>query len=87
MAGSITGQVLNQRDGQPIAGASLTLSGDGSASGSSGNDGKFAFDNLGAGSYELLVQKDGFEDGNYGPLVVIDDVATNLPLALQPKNI
>jgi len=85
MAGSLTGQVLNQRDGQPIAGATCTL--DGSQNTTSGSDGKFAFDNLTAYNYELTVSYTGFENGIYGPLVVIDGIATDITVALQPKDI
>lgn len=87
MAASITGQVLNQRDGQPIADANLQLSGAASGSTTSGSHGMFEFLNLGEGNYDLVVTKVGFEDGNYGPLVLLDDMNLNLPLALQPKNI
>ena len=83
--GSITGQVLNQRDGQPIAGASLKLTGEGvDKNTSSGDDGHYQFDGLAQGSYELLVQKEGFENGIYGPLAVFEDNPTHIVVALQP---
>ena len=87
MAASITGQVLNQRDGQPIEGANVQLAGGSDQSTSSGPEGHFAFHDLAEGNYDLLVTKVGFEDGNYGPLVLLDDTTLHLPLALQPKNI
>ncbi len=88
MAGSISGTVHNQRDSQPIAGASLKLTGEGvDNTGSSGNDGSFSFANLAEGSYDLLVKQAGFDDGNYGPLVVINDVDTQIQLALQPSDV
>ena len=86
MAGSITGNVLNQRDAQPIAAASLQLSGLAEQSVSSGPDGSFAFINLAEGSYDLIVTKDGFEDNSYGPLPVIDGAPLDINLALQPKS-
>ena len=85
MAGSITGNVVNQRTSQPIADASLKLSGSGDQSVSSGPDGRFALINLAEGNYDLLVTKDGFEDGAYGPLIVLDDLPLDINLALQPK--
>ena len=88
MSGSIEGQVLNQRDGQPIAGASLKLAGDGvEKQESSGNNGNYAFADLATGQYELTVTKEGFEDGIYGPLVVVDGTPTQIVVALQPKNL
>ena len=86
--GSITGQVLDQRNGQPIGGASLHLTGEGiDKSGSSGDDGMFQFDSLAPGNYELTITMTGYENGLYGPLVVIENVATNIIAALQPSNI
>lgn len=86
MSGSIEGQVLNQRDGQPIAGASLTATGERTEKQASSNDkGDFKLADLGAGSYELVARKEGFEDGIYGPLVVFDGMPTKLVIALQPK--
>ncbi len=87
MAGSLTGLVTNQQDGQPLAGASLNLSGTATEQTASGSDGSFAFESLAAGSYELVVQLEGFEPGIYGPLVVIDGMPTDLNLALPPKDL
>ena len=88
MSGSIAGEVLNQADGQPLAAAHFQLTGEGvEKEGSSLPDGTFAFPDLAAGSYEMTVSKEGFEDGIYGPLVVIDGVPTQLVIALQPKDL
>ena len=62
--GWIEGQVINQRDGQPIEGAKIALSGgDVSQEGSSGSDGFFKFENLAAGEYEMVINKAGYEEG------------------------
>ena len=85
--GSIEGKVLNQQDGKPIAGASLHLTGEGvTEESSTGADGAYAFDGLAPGHYELLVRKEGFEDGVYGPLVVMAGHPTNVDVALQPRS-
>lgn len=87
MAGSIAGQVINQRDGQPIEGAALELRPRGGET-TSGRDGSYQYTGLAAGNdYELTIRKTGFEAGIYGPLVVIDGGTTKLIVALQPKNI
>ena len=85
--GNIAGNVINLRINQPIAGASLKLTGDGvDESTSSGPDGSFGFDTVPAGTgYDLSVQKEGFEDGLYGPLTVVADATLTLHLGLQPK--
>ncbi len=86
--GSIQGQVLNQRDNQPIAGASVQLTGEGvEKNATSGNDGRFQLDNLAPGSYELVIRKEGFNDGIYGPLVIFAGEPTIITVALQPKDI
>ena len=84
--GSITGQVLNQRNNLPIPDASLKLTGEGAPTNTSTDkEGHFQFDGLAAGSYDLLVQKEGFEDGLYGPLVVLEGNPTHIVVALEPK--
>lgn len=85
--GSIQGKVLNQENNQPIAGARLRLTGEGvTEEKSTGDDGAYDFNDLAPGEYELLVRKEGFEDGVYGPLVVVPDHPTKVSVALQPKS-
>lgn len=87
MAGSIMGEVLNQRDGQQVADAVLRLTPTGGEK-TSAIGGAFIFDGLPAGNdYELKASKEGFEEGIYGPLVVMDGVPTKLVVALQPKEV
>ena len=85
MSGSIEGEVLNLQDGQPLAGAELALAGAQSQTASSDAKGLFSFADLEAGSYELTASKTGFDDGVYGPLVVLDDNPTRIKIALEPK--
>ena len=85
MAGSISGKVFDQRNMQPIDGASIHLSGTADQSAASGGDGSFAFNNLTAGDYEMVVSKEGYENSTYGPLPVIDDAPFDLNLVLQVK--
>ena len=86
MAGSITGTVVNQLDGQQIEGAQCQCMPEGGETRTDGK-GNFAFSDLAAGyNYELVVRKEGFYDGIYGPLVVIDGHPTELALSLQPKD-
>ncbi len=88
MSGSIEGQVLNQKDGQPIEAVGLEATGEGTTKqAESGAKGEFRLADLAAGNYDLVARKTGFEDGLYGPLVVLDDMPTKLVIALQPKSL
>lgn len=93
MAGSIKGQVTNQRDGLPIHGASIELEGHGETwDAESDAHGKFAFEDLptpddGMGKFDAKISKQGFEDGIYGPIVVVHDNATEVHCALEPKGV
>lgn len=87
MPGTVEGQVLNQRDGEPLADANLQLMPEGGEQRTKA-DGTFNFSGIAAGdNYELTVTKKGFENGIYGPLTVMDAMPLNLALALQPSNI
>ena len=84
MARSITGNVLDQRTLQPIGDATLKATGPTNENTTSGPDGSFALINLNAGNYDLLVTKAGYQNGDYGPLVVLDNVPLDINLTLQP---
>lgn len=87
MSGSIEGQVVDQRNGQPLESATCVLTPSGGTKATDAK-GSFAYPDLQAGtSYELVVSKEGYDSGIYGPLVVVDGAVTKLPLALQPKMI
>ena len=83
--GSIGGIVVNQQDGSALDGVNLTLDA-GSETTTTGPNGEYSFSGLPAGKYELTAKKDGFEDGVYGPLVVVDG-ETKINVALQPAGI
>ncbi len=87
--GSIKGQVINQRDGLPIPDAGVQLTADNLEKDThSGNKGNFTFTDLAPGNkYALYIEKDGFYNGVYGPLVVVAGEATDLEVALQPATI
>lgn len=86
MSGSIQGTVINRLNNQPIAGANCRCQGEGvEREVDTGNDGKYDIGDLGAGEYEMVIHKDGFEDGIYGPLIVIDGHATEINAGLDPK--
>lgn len=86
--GSITGQVVDQRNGQPLADAAVRVTGDGGQHDTStGNDGKFQVAGLASGNYEMTITKEGYESGIYGPLVVLADVNTELTLTLPAQDL
>ena len=87
MNGTLQGTVLNQRDGQPLGNVKLDVTGDGQQqSSTTGDNGEFSF-SLPAGQYEMTARKEGFEEGNFGPLVVLENNPTNITVTLQPKDI
>jgi len=85
MSGTLEGQVLDQKNGQPIDGAEIAMTGESEVKTTTGEKGAFRFADLKEGSYELVASKAGFEDGLYGPLMVMPDGATKITVALQPK--
>ncbi len=84
--GAIAGKVMNQRDMRGIEGATILATEGGSdREVTSQAKGSFLIDNLSAGNYDLTVSKPDFLDGLYGPIVVLEDMTTELSLALEPK--
>ena len=64
--GGVTGTVVNRAGRVPVAGAAMTLSlgGEVVAEGQSGEDGKFLFEGLPNGIYDMSVQAPGFVPSN-----------------------
>ena len=64
--GGVKGTVVNRAGRVPVAHAVITLSQDGEAvaSGQSGEDGKFLFEGLLNGMYEMKVEAPGFVPSN-----------------------
>ena len=85
MAGSITGQVVDIRNNQPLENVQLQLTPSGG--GQTTNDaGQFSFEDVSAGSdYELTATAQGYDEAVYGPLTVVDDVSLSMVLALTPS--
>jgi len=67
--GQISGVVKNFSNGEPLAGASVTLS-PSSSTRSTGTDGTFAFAELSPGQYTVQVAKDGFQTNSVTVTVV-----------------
>ena len=86
MAGSISAQVIDITNSQPISGVSVALGGPKSEKTTTGDDGKFKFSDLPpANNYTLDVSHDGYRTEHYEDIVVIDNVDTNLGfLAMWP---
>jgi outer membrane receptor protein involved in Fe transport len=81
---SLSGRVQTP-DGQPVAGAQVTVDGAGRAATISGNDGRFAFPNLAAGLYALRVSKAGFAWLERDD-VLVGDANVSFDVALSPSS-
>lgn len=76
--GSITGQVLNKKDGQPVSRAAVTLTPSGRTV-KTDTTGRFRFDTIQAGKYTLKVVKETYRDeittaevvSNYGTVTIL----------------
>lgn len=76
--GSVSGHVLNKKDGQPLTKASVRLNPSGRTV-QTDTTGRFRFDTVLAGKYTLQAAKEGFRDelttveiaGNYGTTTII----------------
>lgn len=64
--GGVKGTVVNRSGRMPVQGAAVTLSlnGETVASGNAGTDGKFLFEGLENGIYQMTVKAEGFNDVN-----------------------
>ena len=62
--GGVKGTVVNRSGRMPVQGAAVTLSlnGETVASGNAGTDGKFLFEGLENGIYQMKVKAEGFND-------------------------
>lgn len=84
--GSITGQVLNKKDGQPISKAAITLSPSGRTV-KTDTTGRFRFDTIQVGKYTLKAAKEAYRDevataevaGSYGTVTILYMVNENPP--------
>ena len=62
--GTITGKISNELTGDPVAGATVSLSGLETKSETIGSDGLYRFENLITGTYTILVSHPGFEENS-----------------------
>lgn len=87
MAGTIAGTVVNVWNMEPIDGATVTAN-PGAHSTATGGDGSYSLsldENLSPG-YELIATTSGFEPFVAGGVVVVDDVPTEVKIALRPSD-
>ncbi len=81
--GTLSGSVINELDNQPISSASVELSGDRRESVQTSESGDFVFNDMIAGSYQLMVSVSGFavheEDIN-----INDGESASLQIKLKP---
>ncbi|MEZ0540195.1 carboxypeptidase regulatory-like domain-containing protein [Fibrella arboris] len=88
--GSVTGQIINKKDGKPINRAAIRLNPSGRTV-QSDTLGRFRFDTILAGKYTLQASKEAFRDeltsvevaGNYGTATILYLVSEN-PLPTEP---
>jgi len=83
--GRVAGAVLNGLTGQPVPGASVTLTGGAApATGTTDPDGLFRVA-LPAGTYQAAVSKDGFETQRVAGVEVADGATNDLSVVLMPE--
>lgn len=88
MIGFLQGTVLDQQNNTPLSGVQLQVKmSEGNASQTTGDNGEFTFELPVGDNYELTATKNGFEEGTYGPLSVLDNNPTVITIALQPTSI
>lgn len=73
--GKVQGAVMNEY-GQLLSGAALTLQGSGVNSSKQAMDGRYSFDTLQPGSYNLTVRKEGYIETTATVVVAEDDTLT-----------
>jgi len=83
--GSITGQVVNVNDGQPVRNASIVIEGANFAT-VSNFVGNFTVDNLKPGRYTLAVTHPDFQTEKRVDIEVVSGRTTSLVIALTPKD-
>ena len=85
--GSVSGQVINIRNNQPIDGATVKISGPTDGSATTDPNGNFKVSNLVPGNnYMMDISASGFESQHYEDIVVLAGIDTNLyKLPLEPQ--
>ncbi len=83
-SGTITGEVIHQETGDPIAGAQISVQGTNLGSLSNAN-GQFTIQNVSAGTYTLLAQFLGYAQARLENVTVQSGQATEVELALRPS--
>lgn len=77
--GGIKAQVIDIRNNQPIAGATVKLSVPDNQTTQTGSDGNFEFSNLPPGNnYYLDISASGYTPSHFEDIVVIENVMTDL---------
>ena len=84
--GSISATVIDIRNNQPLADATINLSGPKTETTKTGEDGKFKFSDLQpSNDYSMTASKSGYEMGKYQDIPVLDGIDTDLQnLSLYP---
>lgn len=82
-SGSITGIVNHSITNEPLEGVNVTLSPNGNSSFTTGTDGKFTFNDLAIGNYQVQAVKDGYETNSKSVTVSLDKVS-QADIAIKP---
>jgi subtilisin family serine protease len=83
--GALAGTVVDDSSGDPVAGATVAVSGPQSATATTDEDGRYRFDPLVVGTYQLSVAAAGFHAATIGDVVVEADQTTTADVALVPN--
>ena len=82
--GNITGSVRISGSGEPLAEATISLSGESAQTTLSGSDGNYTFTELITGSYEVSVSKAGYIS-NSKPVIVYPEKTASAGFSLQKR--
>jgi hypothetical protein len=81
----IKGVVLEEKTGQPLPGATVTIKGV-SKSKVTGAEGTFMFSKVAPGAYEITVTAMGFQEKEVTEVIVVADEITDLTISLEAKS-
>jgi len=84
MAGTTAGAVFDSRNRMPIEGAAVTAQ-PGDHTTATGDDGTYSL-SLPAGTYSLDITKSGYQSFIAEGVVVLDDVTTEINVAMPPAD-
>lgn len=85
--GVLRGQVVNAVDGTPIAGAFICINLNGISCYTSGSDGKYFFSGLTTQTYNMIVNKEGFQEYSRSGISVTAGQSITVDVMMSPQDL